>query len=79
MAGDYTGSFGRTHIDLDGGRLFARRDGWLVIYEVAPCAPDKVLYAAGSLSDSFVLTFKIDEPNIVRFYLNGREVLKKSA
>jgi CubicO group peptidase (beta-lactamase class C family) len=77
LPGDYDGSFGRTHIDLQGDRLFARRVGWLVVYEMAGFAPGQLLCAAGSITDSLVMTFKIDKSGAVTFYQDDRQVLAR--
>jgi CubicO group peptidase (beta-lactamase class C family) len=77
MPGDYEGKLGRLRIERQGNRLFARHVGSLIVYELAPFAPDSVLYAAGSLSGSLALTFKIEKPNKVTFYVGTTPVLKR--
>jgi CubicO group peptidase (beta-lactamase class C family) len=77
LPGDYLGVLGQVHIELSDGRLFARPQGWLLIYELAPFAPDKVLYSAGTLTGSLVLSFKIDAQNSVTFYQDGVKMLER--
>jgi len=77
IPGDYTGALGRVHIELSDGRLFARPQGWLLVYELSLFAPDKALYSAGTLTGSLVLSFKIDARNNVTFYRDGVKMLER--